>query len=199
MSVLSFAFELQALLENPSLAALVGAFSAYSLVVLTDYRRKRQKKNALYGLISLNRELLLKKLDAVERVLQAFSATGTLRGGPIQKFSTEDIRRLKTEVLDLLGHDELLALETLCYHMEAVDDLLEAGSRKTDRLRESPSKEATEELVTSILVDYRDAEVNMARLRKFMVFFESKQFDKIFRHELGLNSKMTITIRDASD
>ena len=105
---------------------------------------------------------------------------------PILKFNTTLIRQLSAEVIDRLILDLRLAIDTLCYTMEAIDVLLESAYCHAQRLT-SVFEQAERMLIAErLLVDFGDGIVNLKRLiemgenyisKKYCVIV-SKQYDR---------------------
>lgn len=187
---------LKSALYSPSFSAMLGAFSAYSLVALTDWRRKRGKKKILLKLVNANREILEAKLEAVKNVLGALEQKGELNAGPLQCFSTADIRKLQIEVLDLLSVEEKIALDTLCFHMDTIDAILESCVRKADKLRDNEidDDERKEKVLLSVRNDYLDIRENLVRLGDFMTYFLDGDYERILRDKRRRRVESVVTL-----
>jgi len=163
--------------------ALVGAFAAYLLVVLTDWRRNRRKKKTLVRLIEINQRMAKSKEDAVTATRNALTDSNKMVTSPIIRFSVEDIKRIEADVLDMLGEEEKLTLTALCYLMQETDGVLNdayARIQKIIELRlEGEEIDGSHPLRAQILIDYGDALANLKRFRIMADLFIDKKYAEI--------------------
>ena len=174
---------IQSLLQKEVLAAIVGAFAAYLLVALTDWRRNRRKKELLVRLIEINQKMAKSKEDAVTASRNALTDSNKMVTAPIIRFSVEDIKRIEADVLDMLGEEEKLALTALCYQMQETDGVLNdayARIKKIIELRlEGKEIDGSHPLLAQILIDYDDALANLKRFRIMADLFIDKKYAEI--------------------
>ena len=111
-------------LNNASVAAFLGAFSALLLVVLNDWRRRRRSKTQLRYLVGDNLEHARVKLRSVQNHL-GLLAENRVAPAPIMPFPVGAIQSKQLDVIDMLGSNENRALDALLYWMDAIDGLLE--------------------------------------------------------------------------
>jgi hypothetical protein len=123
-------------LNNASIAAFLGAFAAFFLVALTDWRRNRRKKKILFRQITINKQLAEKKKQSIQNNLKALTDHNKIIPSPIMRFSIDDINRLKSETLDFLTTNEKLSLDAIIYTMEAIDGLIKSVENKVSRIDE---------------------------------------------------------------
>jgi len=196
MYLSNFLSFLKSAFNNPSFSAMLGAFFAYSLVVLTDWRRNKRKKKILFKLIAVNKEILKEKKEAINNILHTLEKKHQLIGGPLQYFSIDDIKKLQIEVLDLLTIEEKITLDTLCFHMEEIDTLAKNSAIKVEKLRnfEIKDKDEIAKIVISLKNDYLDIKENLNRLNDFMENFLKKDYKKIIEKKYKREIENTIKI-----
>lgn len=167
-------------LKIPSVAAIIGAVAAFFLVILTDWRRNRRKKKTLYYLISINKSHAEKKWETIEGKLKAITEHNKIIPGPILPFGVQDIKRLESEVLDLLSVGQKQALDAICYTMEAIDSLIKAADDRIEKII-SLGKGNLEinELVETLPPSYSEILVNLARLVDMANLFVNDKFNDI--------------------
>jgi hypothetical protein len=151
------------LLDNKSVAAFMGAFSAFLLVIVNDGRRERKKVQILKSEIELNQVVARNKLDTARGNRSLIRNSNRITAAPTLKFNTELIRDLGAEVLGRLTSDQRRALEALCYRMEAIDGLFCEATEKAKKF-EPPSSLTNEQrhnIGRAILDTYEDIIVNL--------------------------------------
>lgn len=104
---------LQSLLQKEVFAAIVGAFAAFLLVGLTDWRRNRRMKKSLVRMIEVNQRMAKDKEDAVTASRNALTDSNKMVTASVIPFLVEDIKRIEADVLDMLRVEEKLALTAL--------------------------------------------------------------------------------------
>ncbi|MEW5968040.1 MAG: hypothetical protein AB1720_13770 [Pseudomonadota bacterium] len=173
--------------NNQSVGAFLGAFSAFILVMLNDWRRDRKKVRNLSAEIEMNLAHAKSKLETVRRNRSLAREQNQIEPAPILKFNTALIRQLSAEILDHLTLDQRRAIEGLCYTMEATDGLLEEIYRNSKRLSGALGQAERMAYADRLLIDFSDAIVNLKRLiemcenyitRKFGVIV-TKQYDRL--------------------
>ena len=123
-------------LDNASLGAFVGAFSAFFLVVLTDWRRRRRIKTLLRHLVSDNLDHARYKVEAVRTNIALIKEDNKITGGPFMQFQTQSIKDYQHQVLDLLNANEKQALDALIYWMEGINGILNEVASNAQRLKQ---------------------------------------------------------------
>ena len=152
-------------LNNNSLAAFFGAFSAFMLVILNDRRRDRRTVKTINNEIEMNREHAKGKRETLKSNRAALKEHNKVVPAPIMRFSADLVRQLAPGVLHLFSPDQRRAIDALCYTMEAIDDLLSETIKIAEKFRgefrdiERPA--ATDKLLSY----YDDGIVNIAHLR----------------------------------
>lgn len=111
-------------LDNATVAAFVGAFAAFVLVVANDWRRRRRSKRQLKFLVSDNADLARMKHRTVQNSIEMMREDNRFSPAPIMPFSVGAIKAKHFEVIDLLDSNENQGLGALIYWMEAIDSLL---------------------------------------------------------------------------
>lgn len=153
------------ILDNSSVAAFVGAFSAYCLVIANDWRRNRKKEKLIKREIEMIKQLTLNKVKVVKSNRSFLTNNNKLTVAPIMKFPTRILNQLTVEVLDRLSTDQKAAIDALSYTMEATDGVLDSVYNiglQIMNLKKEDIKRT--EYIERILTDYEDAIVNLGRL-----------------------------------
>ena len=152
-------------LNNASVSAFLGAFAAYFLVALTDWRRRNKKVTLLNRRVQINRELAQAKLETARTNIALIQEDGRFMPAPIMRFPAEDVRILQRESLDMLSAPQLHALDALIYWMESIDGLFQEAytvSRALEELAKSqvPDKDRLKK-AEALLREYKSAERNL--------------------------------------
>jgi len=79
-------------LNNASVAAFVGAFAAFFLVIANDWRRNRRKMKLIKNEISLNRDHAKDKLETMTRNRSLVTEHNQIISAPIIKFDSAVIK-----------------------------------------------------------------------------------------------------------
>lgn len=158
-------------LNNASVAAFVGAFSAFFLVIANDWRRNRRKMKLIRNEIRLNKDHAKNKLDTVKSNRNRVTEHNQIISAPIFKFNSPVIKQLASEILDRFSTDQRRALHAICYTMEATDDVLASAFDKTQKIDGSGGKE-----IDRLVIDYNDAIVNLGRLIEMCDNYEKGEF-----------------------
>lgn len=150
--------------NNQSVGAFIGAFAAFTLVVLNDWRRDGRKVKNITSEIEMNLAHAKAKLESVRSNRTLMREHNKIMPAPILRFNTVLIRQFAAEVLARLSLDQRRAIEALCYTMEATDQILEEAYSLakgfSGRLGHAEHITAADRL----LVEYGDAIVNLKRL-----------------------------------
>lgn len=177
-------------LNNASVAAFLGAFSAYFLVALTDWRRRRKRIELLVRRISINRDLATVKRETA-RTNIAMIRENRFTSAPVMRFPVEDVRALQREALDILSATQTNALDALVYWMEAIDGLFERARLCAEELVQlaknnapTPERSAKGE---ELLNEFRHAEINLGYFIELSTHYINSEPEKIleFRHRIG--------------
>ena len=146
---------------NKSVAAFTGAFAAFALVVLNDWRREGRKVKNLRGEIEMNAAIGKGKLESVRSNRSLMREHNRVMPAPILKFNTTFIRELAAEVLSRLSPDQRRALEALLYTMEATDEVLSNAYSLARSLTGALGQAERMSNAGRLLIEYGDAIVNL--------------------------------------
>ena len=183
--------EITTYLQNPSVAAFVGAAAAFFLVTLNDYRRRRRKKRVLTYLIQDQADSAKSKHESVRGMIDMME-NNVFCASPIMPFETAQVRLIQHEVLDLLDANQNQGLNALIYWMQAIDELLSRVQRRSEILEELYRRNGPNDerqfLGDWILTDLKDAERNMELISRLFDYYVSGKPHLIleFQHERQL-------------
>ena len=166
------------LLNNPSVAAFIGALCAFLLVVINDWRRDRRKLKLILNEIKVTSEHSKNKVETLKKNRDALKNHNQIIVAPILKFSSSIIRQLSTEILDKFTLDQRQSIDAICYTMEAIDSLLDKAWNTAEQIRESKTIESNP-LCDQLLIDYNDGVVNLNRLYEMCENYISKKYREI--------------------
>jgi hypothetical protein len=175
------------LLDNKSVAAFIGAFSAFLLVFATDWRRERLKVKYIRAEIEINQVIARNKIDTARGNRSLIRGQNKIAAAPTLKFNTGLIRGLTAEVLGRLTADQRRAIEALCYRMDAIDQLFNDVATQSKKY-EPPSSLTNEErhhLGKSIISTYADIIVNLKVLVEMSADYLNGHFTEVVtrRHD----------------
>ena len=170
-----------AFLNNAAFAAFIGAFSAFMLVILNDWRREWRIVSTIKNEVEMNGEHAKGKLEALKMNRSALTEHNKVIPSPIIRFSADVIRALSTSVLHRFSPDHRRALDALCYMMEATDDLLADAHKTAERFRPGGGLSDSERPTISneLLAYYDDGITNMNRLIEMCEFYEKGKYKTI--------------------
>lgn len=175
------------LFNNPSIAAFVGAFSAFILVMTLDAVRRRRRKRLLKSLVADNQDLARLKIETIRSIAAKLRDEKRFNDAPIMPFPSDAIRHHMLEVLDLLNSNQSSALHGLIYWMEAIDESLEENRTSKRLLKDHVDRGATEQewmpLYDEILVGLADAERNLEYFVEQCNFYISGAYHKVSEFE----------------
>ncbi len=171
--------------SNASVAAFWGAFFAFLLVVINDWRRRLGKKRTLRDLI-IDSQSLAKDLIHTHEQKKEATNQGKFYGGPTMTFQVDDIQGVKGSILGMIPPIELRAVNAICYLMSAINYLINKSNAYVERIQEdSPvlDKETRESLIIDmsrlIVVYYKDILDNLRRLIDVLELYNSGEFHQI--------------------
>lgn len=179
--------QIGAFFENKSVAAFAGAFSAFVLVMVTDWRRERRKVRNICSEVEMNMGMAQKKLETVRMNRSAMREHNQVVPAPILKFNTTLIRSMAADVLSRLSMDQRRALEAVCYTMEATDEVL-LSAYSIAKGFGTPAEPAIRlRNAEHLLIEYNDAIVNLKRLQEMcrnyvdakFTLIVTKQYDRL--------------------
>jgi hypothetical protein len=178
------------ILSNASVAAFLGAFFAFSLVALTDLRRRHSRKSLLMRRIKVVRALAGDLVDAADTNIEILR-DNRFSSAPVMGFPVDDVRVLQRECLDLLSETETLAIDALVYWMEAIDGLFEGARSLSVELEglakaNAPTAERSRK-GDEILGAYADAKKNLGYFVTLTGFVIDGAPEKVrsFTHEVS--------------
>ena len=174
-------------LDNKSVAAFAGAFTAFLLVIVNDWRRERRKVKNIRAEIEMNAGIAHNKLVTVRRNRSAMRDHNSVMPAPILKFNTTLIRTLASESLSRLTMDQRRALEAVCYTMEATDDLLANAYTLAKEFSKPSEPRVRMADAERLLIEFTDAIVNLKRLIEMcgnyvageFTVITTKQYDRL--------------------
>ncbi len=173
--------------DNKSVAAFAGAFAAFVLVMLNDWRRDRRKVKNICGEVEMNLLLAKGKLESVRSNRNLMREHNSVIPAPILKFPTTLIREISAEVLSRLTMDQRRAIEALLYTMEATDELLSESYELARSLSGTLGQAERMEKAERLLINFGDAMVNLKRLMEMCdnyiagryAIIVTKQYDRL--------------------
>jgi hypothetical protein len=192
------------LLNNASVASFVGAFCAFGLVMLVDWRRNRRKKRMISKQIYLNQMINKNKIENVTKHKNNIAKNGQLYPGKMLPFQTKEIKALSLEIIDQFKPEEKLALDAICHHMNSIDELLDEVNMEVDHFvkikieidKENVGKTTKDKLekmgklnidanniVATINQRYQEALINLNNLKITTQFYLDGKFNKILSQE----------------
>ena len=121
-------------INNASVAAFVGAFCAFLLVMATDSWRRRRRKRLFAQLLADAVKGAEAKAVSLARTWSLLSHDDTVQPGEPRKFPTVDLMALRLEVASLLSAEERLSLDVLLFCMEAANHLLDKTEESAEQL-----------------------------------------------------------------
>ncbi len=150
--------------NNQSVGAFLGAFAAFVLVMLNDWRRDLRKVRNLRAEVEMNLAHAQGKLETVRSNRALMREHNRVIPAPILKFNTTLIRQLSAEVLDRLALDQRRAIDALCYTMEATDGLLDEVHERAKLLSGALGQADRMGTANRLLIDLADSVANLKRL-----------------------------------
>jgi hypothetical protein len=166
-------------LNNQSVGAFLGAFAAFMLVVINDWRRDRRKVRNIRAEIVMNLLHAQAKLETVRRNRNALRQQNQVVPAPIMKFNTTILRQLVAETLDRVTGDQRLAVDAICYHMEATDGLLQEILALVTQLDGTLAQSDRVLPLDRLVVLYGDAIVNLKRIIEMCGNYRNKDYATI--------------------
>ena len=177
------------ILDNGSVAAFVGAFCAFVLVIFTDSVRRRLKRGRLRFLVGDVLDLARQKLQTVESNIDMLR-NNICTDAPIMGFPTQAVRHIHFEVVDLMNANDNQALHGILYWADAIDALLSSASKKAVEIKLAGKNNLPTTHRTALgqeMIDIlEDAQVNLGYLIQMAEWYVSGQSHKIleFQHPL---------------
>ena len=182
-------------LNNASIGAFAGAFLAFLLVVLTDWRRRCRIKNLLKYLVSDNLDHARQKNESVKTNIALIKEYNKITGAPFMQFQTQSIRDYQHQVLDLLNANEKQGLDALIYWMEGINGLLDEVAINAQQLKQLTKNNASNSEKSSAAKEYIDAledtETNLNYFIELAGYYARGKPHKIleFKYPIGKSRK----------
>lgn len=172
---------------HPAVTAFLGAFFALLLVMVIDRIRRLKKRTLLRRLVIINRRLVERKVEAIEMIQKVYKEKHRVIPATLMPFAIKEIVSLQTDVVDLLSDNEKVAIDTICYFMEAIDKEVQGNVELINRLIEiQPKLENEQELEPEAInlyqrvgYGYVDILVNLGRLAEMIDMFEAGDYEGI--------------------
>lgn len=184
-------------LNNATIGAFVGAFSAFVLVMFTDWRRRHRIKTLLKFLVSDNLDHARPKLQAVKTNISLLKEDNKISGGPFMQFQTQSIKDYQHQVLDLLNANEKQGLDAIIYWMEGINGLLgevDSNAQKLKQLIKDDASNSERSVAAREYIDsLEDTETNLNHFIELAGYYVEGQPHKIleFRYPIGKSRKQT--------
>lgn len=182
-------------LNNASLGAFVGAFSAFILVTATDIRRRYRQKRLLKFLVSDNLDHARQKIESVKTNIALIREDNKITGAPFMQFQTQSIRDYQHQVLDLLNANEKQGLDALIYWMEEINGLLDEVAINAQRLKQLIKNDSSNPEKSAAVKEYidslEDTETNLNYFVELAGYYVEGNPHKIleFRYPIGKSRK----------
>ena len=170
-------------LKNPSVAAFIGAFSAFILIIVTDWKRRSRKVNSIYNLIEMNINVSQKKMEAVINC-QNHIKKNMFLPTPIMKYPVKDIKNIEMQVLNQLKQDEKFALDSICFYYESIDNILDGAVNKIEehqriKVEQGETPPMINELRKQIATAYDESIKNIQIVNNMSELFIKKKYKQI--------------------
>lgn len=159
---------LERVLNNQSVGAFLGAFAAFLLVMLNDWRRERQKVRTIKAEFQVCLSHSNSKLETVRNSLNLATQQNGVSPAPVMPFNTAIVRQLTAEAIDRLSLEQRRAIDGLCYRMEATDGVLHETYQISQRLSGALGQADRMMLAERLIINFRDAIVNL-KVLNFML------------------------------
>jgi hypothetical protein len=171
--------DIEAVLNNQSVGAFIGALSAFFLVALTDWRRNRRKAYNLVLEIDNAKDHAERKRSTVIENRDDVRNHNRVSPGRFMRFNSNLIRSLSTEVLDQLSPEQRRAIDAVCFRMEGVDQLLDEAFITARVLNESSVQADRAQKVKELIDHLDDAIINLGILTDMCEQFRQKKYDEL--------------------
>jgi hypothetical protein len=173
------AVDLEKFFNNQSVGAFLGAFAAFILVVLNDWRRERRKVRTIRAEFQVCLAHCAAKLETVKSARTLAKEHNGVSPAPVMPFNTGIVRQLTAEAIDRLSLEQRRATDGLCYRMEATDGVLHEIYQAALRL--SGAMAQADRVVTAqrLLIDLQDAIVNLKVLELMLTNYVAGKFAEV--------------------
>lgn len=160
---------IEKILNNQSFGAFLGAFSAFLLVVLNDWRRERQKVRTIKAEFQVCLSHSNAKLETVRRRLYLARQHNRVSSAPVMPFNVTIIRQITAEAIDRLTLEQRRAIDAMCYRMEAADGVLLEIYQIAQKFSDSLEQADRMRLAERIVINFKDAVVNLKILNVMLI------------------------------
>lgn len=167
------------ILNNQSVGAFLGAFAAFCLVVLNDWRRERRKVRTLRAEFQVCRSHTSAKLETVRTSLVRVREHNSVSPAPVMPFNVTVVRQLTAETIDRLSQEQRRAVDGLCYRMEATDGLLEETYQVAIRLSGPLGQADRMSLAERLVINLKDVIVNLKVLDFMLSSYIDGNYDAV--------------------
>jgi hypothetical protein len=170
---------LERILNNQSVGAFLGAFSAFLLVMLNDWRRERKKVRTIKAEFQVCLSHSTVKLETVRNKLNLARNHNSVSPAPVMPFNTAIVRQLTAESIDRLSLERRRAIDGLCYRMEATDGVLLEIYQISQKLSGALGQADRAMLADRLVIDCKDAIVNLKILNFMLTKYVEDDFAAI--------------------
>lgn len=171
--------DLEKFFNNQSVGAFLGAFAAFILVVLNDWRRERRKAKGIKAEFDVCLGHAKAKLDTVREMLSLAKNYNAVAPAPVMPFNTVIIRQLTAESIDKLTNEQRRSIDGICYRMEATDGLLHDIYQLARQLSGFLKHEDRSALAERLLLDLQDGIVNLKILCQMLENYAAEKYGAV--------------------
>ena len=171
--------DLEKFFNNQSVGAFLGAFAAFLLVVMNDWRRERRKVKTIQAEFQVCLAHTAAKLETVRRARTLAREHNGVSPAPVMPFNTAIVRQLTAEAIDRLSLEQRRAIDGLCYRMEATDGVLHEIYQTALRLSGAMGQADRLTAAQRLLIDLEDAIVNLKVLELMLTNYVASKFAEV--------------------
>ena len=171
--------DLEKFFNNQSVGAFLGAFSAFALVVLNDWRREGRKVETIRSEFQVCLGHTAAKLETVGRMKVLARDHNGVSPAPVMPFNTAIVRQLTAEASERLTLEQRRAIDGLVYRMEATDGVLHEIYGTALRLSGAMGQADRAFAAERLLSDLQDAIVNLKVLNLMLTNYVSGKFASV--------------------
>lgn len=173
--------------NNSSVAAFLGAFSAFFLVALTDWWRKYKKKGLIKRQISILKETGISKKAIAQSNIDSLRSN-KCSVSPVMKFPVDDLRTLRRETLDILSSTQVNAIDGLIFWMESIDGVFERALALEKELaqlvEDNAPNEARSAASEKIQIEYNQVITHLGHFENMANFYVNNEPEKILTYQV---------------
>lgn len=171
--------DLETFFNNQSVGAFLGAFAAFCLVVLNDWRRDGRKVKTIRAEFEVCLGHSSAKLETVRRLKRLAKESNGVTPAPVMPFNTAVVRQLTVEASDRLSLEQRRAIDGLLYRMEATDGVLHDIYQTSIRLSGALGQADRLFSAQRLLSDLDDAIVNLKVLELMLRNYVAGKFGEV--------------------